>query len=129
MHRFVLHNGDIVDARQKTLSAGQVGLLTGWGVFTTMRVADGVLFAFERHWQRMHQDALRMHVPFPADAGRLKADLLKLAEANHATTQLCGWMWCAIAADYSRDRIKRGTSTLSPSPATSIRGVKACGWG
>jgi branched-chain amino acid aminotransferase len=84
MHRFVLHNGDIVDARQKTLSAGQVGLLTGWGVFTTMRVADGVLFAFERHWQRMHQDALRMHVPFPADAGRLKADLLKLADANHA---------------------------------------------
>jgi branched-chain amino acid aminotransferase len=84
MHRFVLHNGDIVDAHQKTLSAGQVGLLTGWGVFSTIRVADGVLFAFERHWQRMHQDALRMHVPFPKDAEQLKADLLKLAEANHA---------------------------------------------
>src|SRR5580693_34418 len=84
MHRFVLHNGDIVDAHQKTLSAGQVGLLTGWGVFSTIRVADGVLFAFERHWQRMHQDAHRMHVPFPTDAEQLKADLLKLAEANHA---------------------------------------------
>src|SRR5580698_3540478 len=84
MHRFVLHNGDIVDAHQKTLSAGQVGLLTGWGVFSTIRVADGVLFAFERHWQRMHQDAHRMHVPFPTDAEQLKADLLKLAEANGA---------------------------------------------
>ncbi len=84
MHRFILHNGEIVDAHQKTLSAGQVGLLTGWGVFSTIRVADGVLFAFERHWQRMRQDALRMHVPFPTDADQLKADLLKLAEANHA---------------------------------------------
>jgi branched-chain amino acid aminotransferase len=84
MHRFVLHNGDIVDAHQKTLSAGQVGLLAGWGVFSTIRVAEGVLFAFERHWQRMHQDALRMHVPFPTDADQLKSHLLRLVEANRA---------------------------------------------
>jgi branched-chain amino acid aminotransferase len=84
MHRFVLHNGDIVDAHQKTLSAGQVGLLNGWGVFSTIRVADGVLFAFERHWQRMHQDAHRMHVPFPTDADQLKSHLLRLVEANRA---------------------------------------------
>jgi branched-chain amino acid aminotransferase len=84
MHRFVLHNGDIVDAHQKTLSAGQVGLLTGWGVFSTIRVAEGVLFAFERHWQRMHQDALRLHVPFPTDADQLKSHLLRLVEANRA---------------------------------------------
>jgi branched-chain amino acid aminotransferase len=84
MHRFVLHNGDIVDAHQKTLSAGQVGLLSGWGVFSTIRVADGVLFAFERHWLRMRQDAVRMHVPFPTDADQLKSDLLRLVEANHA---------------------------------------------
>jgi len=84
MHRFILHNGDILDAHQKTLSAGQVGLLSGWGVFSTIRVADGVLFAFERHWQRMRQDALRMHVPFPMDADQLKSDLLRLAEANGA---------------------------------------------
>lgn len=84
MHRFVLHNGDIVDAHQKTLSAGQAGLLTGWGVFSTIRVAEGVLFAFERHWQRMHQDALRLHVPFPNDADQLKSHLLRLVEANRA---------------------------------------------
>ncbi len=52
MHRFVLHNGSILDAHEKSLSAGQVGLLNGWGVFSTLRVADGVLFAFERHWER-----------------------------------------------------------------------------
>jgi branched-chain amino acid aminotransferase len=84
MHRFVLHNDEILDAHQKSLSAGQVGLLNGWGVFSTIRIADGVLFAFERHWQRMHQDAIRMHVPFPADPHQLQSALLRLAEANRA---------------------------------------------
>ena len=86
MHRFVLHNDTIQDAREKSLSPGQVGLMNGWGVFSTIRVADGVLFAFERHWQRMHQDAVRMHVPFPADPGPLKSALLRLVEANRALT-------------------------------------------
>lgn len=84
MHRFVLHNDQILDAHQKSLSAGQAGLLNGWGVFSTIRIADGVLFAYERHWRRMHNDAIRMHVPFPEDAEQLKAALLRLAEANHA---------------------------------------------
>src|SRR5580704_7684644 len=86
MHRFVLHNDDILDSREKCLSPGQVGLLNGWGVFSTIRVAAGVLFAFEKHWQRMHQDALRMHVPFPLDAEQFKRTLLRLVGANRART-------------------------------------------
>lgn len=84
MHRFLLHNDDIVDTHAKILSAGQVGLLNGWGVFSTIRVADGVLFAFERHFERMHRDAARMHVPFPDDAAWLQSRLLRLIEANSA---------------------------------------------
>jgi branched-chain amino acid aminotransferase len=84
MHRFVLHNGAILDAHEKSLSAGQVGLLNGWGVFSTLRVADGVPFAFERHWERMHRDAVKVHVPFPTDPAELKAQLLRLVEANSA---------------------------------------------
>jgi branched-chain amino acid aminotransferase len=84
MHRFLLHNNNILDAHEKSLSAGQVGLLNGWGVFSTLRVADGVLFAFERHWERMHRDAAKVHVPFPTDPGELKSQLLRLVEANSA---------------------------------------------
>lgn len=84
MHRFLLHNGAILDAHAKSLSAGQVGLLNGWGVFSTLRVADGVPFAFERHWERMHRDAVKMHVPFPADREELRSQVLKLIEANSA---------------------------------------------
>ena len=84
MHRFLLHNEDILDAHQKSLSAGQVGFLNGWGVFSTLRVQEGVPFAFERHWERMQRDAARMHVPFPEDRDSVRARLLRLVEANSA---------------------------------------------
>jgi branched-chain amino acid aminotransferase len=84
MHRFLLHNDNILDAHEKSLSAGQVGLLNGWGVFSTLRVSDGVLFAFERHWERMQRDAAKVHVPFPADPAELKSQLARLVEANSA---------------------------------------------
>ena len=84
MHRLFLHNDDIIDTHEKTLSAGQTGLLNGWGVFSTIRVADGVLWAFERHWERMQHDAQLMHVPFPSDPNWMKTRLLRLTEANSA---------------------------------------------
>lgn len=84
MHRFLLHNDDIRDAGDHSLSAGQVGLLSGWGVFSTLRVYDGVMFAFERHWERMRRDAARMRVPFPAQPEFLESRLQRLIEANQA---------------------------------------------
>jgi branched-chain amino acid aminotransferase len=84
MHRFILHNDEIHDASEKLLSAGQVGLLSGWGVFTTIKVINGVLFAFERHWARMSRDAALMRVTLPADAAQLESNLLRLAERNAA---------------------------------------------
>jgi branched-chain amino acid aminotransferase len=84
MHQFVLHNDAICEASGKFLSPGQVGLLSGWGVFTTIRVADGVLFAWERHWARMQRDAALLHVPFPEDSDAIRSRLLKLVKANKA---------------------------------------------
>jgi len=84
MHRFVLHNDEIRECSDKLLSPGQVGLLTGWGVFSTIRVSRGVLFAFERHWARMRQDAALLRVPFPSDADYMHSRLLKLVRANRA---------------------------------------------
>jgi branched-chain amino acid aminotransferase len=84
LHRFILHNDRIGDASEPVLAPGQVGLLSGWGVFTTLRVADGVLFAFERHWARISRDAAAMHVPLPQDSENVRRRLLELVEANHA---------------------------------------------
>src|SRR5580692_3631435 len=68
MHRFLLHNDEIRDTGDRIVSPGQVGLLNGWGVFSTIRVYDGVLFAWDRHFARMQRDALRLRVPFPASS-------------------------------------------------------------
>ncbi|MBC8165264.1 MAG: aminotransferase class IV family protein [Bryobacteraceae bacterium] len=84
MHRYILHNDAIRDASEPCLTPGQVGLLTGWGVFSTIRVRNGVLFAFERHFARMERDAERMHVPFPTDPEWMEERLLRLVAANHA---------------------------------------------
>lgn len=84
MHRFVLHNEEIRDASDKLLAPGQVGLLSGWGVFSTIRVTDGVLFAFERHWARMCKDAAALHVPLPPDPELVRRKLMELVEANQA---------------------------------------------
>src|SRR5271167_5015280 len=84
IHNHILHNGEIRDASAPLLMAGQVGLLSGWGVFSTLRVADGVLFAFERHWARITRDAAAFHVTIPNDPERVRRKLLELVEANGA---------------------------------------------
>ena len=84
LHRFVLHNDRIHEASDTVLGPGQVGLLSGWGVFTTLKVSDGVPFAFERHWARISRDAATMHVPLPGDPEALRQRLLELVEANRA---------------------------------------------
>jgi branched-chain amino acid aminotransferase len=84
MHRFLLHNDSIRETTEPCLSPGQVGFLNGWGVFSTLRVAEGVLFAWERHWARIVRDAGRMHVPIPESPEKLLAGLEKLVAVNEA---------------------------------------------
>lgn len=110
MHRFVLHNEEIRDASAALLAPGQVGLLSGWGVFSTIRVVDGVLFAFERHWARIRKDAAALHVPLPPEPEHVRRQLLTLIGANHAFNSTMrvvvvrngGGMWeapCGRASD------------------------------
>jgi branched-chain amino acid aminotransferase len=84
IHRYVLHNNDICEASERTLSPGQIGLLSGWGVFSTLQVTQGIPFAFERHWARISRDAAVFHVPLPDDPERLHRGLLDLIAANQA---------------------------------------------
>jgi len=84
MHRFLLHNDTIRDASEPCLSPGQVALMTGWGVFSTMRVSRGVLFEYPRHFARMQRDARLTHVPMPEDPAKLEDALLRLLDANQA---------------------------------------------
>jgi branched-chain amino acid aminotransferase len=82
MHRLVLHNDDLCEASAQVLAPGQVGLASGWGVFSTLRIVRGIPFAFERHWERMKRDAATLRVPFPTDPDYIHSRLLRVIAAN-----------------------------------------------
>lgn len=113
LHRYVLHNESILEHSAASLAPSQVGLLSGWGVFSTLRVSGGVLFAFERHWNRITRDAKALHVPLLPDPTQLHRKLLELVEANRAynsTLRLVivrngGGMWGNPAPDRPSDII------------------------
>src|SRR5687768_7327454 len=77
MHRFVLFNDEILNADERCISPGRIGFMTGWGVFSTIRISRGVLFEFGRHFRRMQRDALLVRVPFPTDPRWLEERLLR----------------------------------------------------
>jgi branched-chain amino acid aminotransferase len=84
IHRYVLHNGRIREASDGGLFPGQLGLLAGWGVFSTLRVKDRALFAWEWHWDRLSRDARLLNVAMPPDVDSVERDLIRLVDSNEA---------------------------------------------
>jgi branched-chain amino acid aminotransferase len=83
IHRVVFHNGRMQAIEEVRLSPGQAGLMGGWGLFTTMRVVEGIPFAYERHWKRIARDAERTHCPFPFSEETVLGHLHEVLRANH----------------------------------------------
>jgi branched-chain amino acid aminotransferase len=82
IHRHVFHNDRLSTVEEVRLSPGQTGLLNGWGLFTTLRISNGVPFAFERHWKRLTKDATKTHCPFPFDPDKVRGQLYDVLQAN-----------------------------------------------
>ncbi len=82
IHRFVFHNDRLLPVGEVRLSPGQAGLLNGWGLFTTVRIYEGIPFAFERHWKRLQRDAERTHCPFPFEENVVRGQLGEVLRAN-----------------------------------------------
>ncbi len=82
IHGKVFHNDQIVPIEQVRLSPGQAGLLSGWGLFTTLRIFEGEAFAYERHWRRLEKDAARTHLPLPFSGAKVRVHLRDLLRAN-----------------------------------------------
>jgi branched-chain amino acid aminotransferase len=113
IHSQILHNGELRRAADPAFRAGQLGLLAGWGVFSTLRVSDGALFAWERHWARLSRDARSFGVTIPVTAEELEADLIRLVAANGrpdctlriAIPRNSGGMWEGPGSDLASDVI------------------------
>ena len=85
IHRFVFHNDRVRPIKEVRLSPGQAGLLNGWGLFTTVRITEGIAFAFERHWERLERDASRTRCPFPFQMETVRAQVGEVVRANRVS--------------------------------------------
>jgi branched-chain amino acid aminotransferase len=97
-------DGAVCDERDARVSPFDHGLLTGDGVFETLRVYDGQPFAVRRHLARLERSAAGLGLAVP-DAAELRAALDAVVEAN----------------GFRRARL-RVTVTGGPSPLGSERG-------
>ncbi len=84
IHSHILHNGRLGTSGTSVFRPGQIGILAGWGIFTTLRVCNGALFAWERHWARLTRDARLINLQMP-DPDEVQTDLLRLLDANEQT--------------------------------------------
>ncbi|MEQ1885204.1 MAG: aminotransferase class IV [Bryobacteraceae bacterium] len=130
IHRFQLHNGKLIDSTTPSVAAGQVGFLAGWGVFSTLRIYDGVPYQWDRHWARMKRDSARLLVPFPGDGGAVRKQMLELIDANQATNAVLriyvvrnrGGLWEGPGEKPEYDVIGF-TANVTPWPATMKLGL------
>jgi len=82
IHRFVFHNEELKTIEKVRWSPGQAGLISGWGVFTTVRIVRGEVFAYERHWRRLEKDSGITRIPLTYTGARVRVHLQEVIRAN-----------------------------------------------
>lgn len=85
IHRNIFHNESLLPIEKARLSPGQAGLICGWGIFTTLRIARGEAFAYERHWRRLDKDAAMIRLPMPYSPAKVRMHLHQVIRANKIT--------------------------------------------
>ena len=149
IHRFVFHNDRLLPVAEVRLSPGQAGLFNGWGLFTTVRIYEGIPFALERHWERLQRDAERTHCPFPFQKNVVRGQLAELLRANHVRegaarvymiyNQVGFWrsdenfpavdlLLCSADLPSYREPARLGLRKHGRHAASSLAGVKVTSW-
>jgi branched-chain amino acid aminotransferase len=149
IHRFVFHNDRLLPVTEVRLSPGQAGLLNGWGLFTTVRIYEGIPFAFERHWKRLQRDAERTHCPFPFEENVVRGQLAEVLRANQVRegaarvyviyNQVGFWrsdedfprvdlLVCSADLPSYREPARLGLREHGRHAASSLAGVKVISW-
>ena len=85
MHKLVFHNGRVLPINEVRLSPGQAGLLNGWGVFSTVRIYEGLPFAYDFHFDRLMRDAEKLLLPVPFTRDHVRESVMQLIKANGLT--------------------------------------------
>lgn len=88
---YVLRNGALVLPAQATISVFNPAIYGAYGVYESMQVVNGVVFAQALHLQRLARSAGLLGLRLPADCATLErwiADVLRANAATEATLRL-----------------------------------------
>jgi branched-subunit amino acid aminotransferase/4-amino-4-deoxychorismate lyase len=85
MHKFVSFNHRIFAAADAKISALSSAALYGSGVFTSIAIYDRKPFQWEKHWQRLAENAGKLNVRLSAEITEetVRSSLLELIEQNN----------------------------------------------
>lgn len=77
------YNHTIVSAQDVSINPVNAGLLHGYGVFTTLRIYNGIPFQFTEHWTRLetHAHIIKLDIDDDLETA-VHADLISLIDAN-----------------------------------------------
>jgi branched-chain amino acid aminotransferase len=149
IHGNIFHNESLVPIEKVRLSPGQAGLLSGWGIFTTIRISRGEAFAYERHWRRLEKDAAIIRLPMPYSSAKVRLSLHEVIRANKVAdgcariylvyNQVGFWqsdekhpevdliIYSAPAPQY-REPVRLGLREQGRHAASPLAGVKTTSW-
>ncbi len=86
MHEFVRLNHQILPVTKTFLSAISSATFYGKGVFTTIAIYDSKPFLWEKHWQRLTENAQKLGVDLLGfNKNSVKNSLLEIIEINNFT--------------------------------------------
>jgi branched-subunit amino acid aminotransferase/4-amino-4-deoxychorismate lyase len=82
---YVLRNGALVLPAQASIAVFSPAIYGAFGVYESMQVANGIVFARDMHLQRLARSAEIMGLRLPADLATFRRWIAEVLEANAAT--------------------------------------------
>ena len=79
---FILVNGELAPSDTPVISANDGSIVCGQGIFETLAVYRGEVFALEPHLERLKAGAQRLRLSIPSPA-TIREQIGKISEANH----------------------------------------------
>lgn len=107
-------NGRLHSAREPSLAPLNRGFLYGDAIYEVWRTYDGVIFAWQEHWQRLMRSAKALYMELPLTAEQMLEEIRRTVSAFRTTAGYKGDV-------YIRLQISRGTGPIGLDTALADR--------
>jgi Branched-chain amino acid aminotransferase/4-amino-4-deoxychorismate lyase len=107
-------NGRLHDACEPSIAPINRGFLYGDAIYEVWRTYEGVLFAWQEHWERLERSAAALHLALPLGPKEALSEIRRTVAAYRERTGAAGEF-------YVRLQITRGGGAIGLDPALADR--------